>query len=152
MGKKTALQSETNLCDVASNYIKKSESESSEKSQGRKQAGLSKNCSSRKLSNCKETSKRSTEKKDCKIVPQPVNEVSDTKQRNFEVHDAPDAVTTGVLTAKNRYHQNTKGAISDKSSQQLNICSRTSNRLKRVRSVDKFENADQPFKCSRAGQ
>ena len=78
-----------------------------------------------------------------------MNEVSDTKQRNFKVHDAPDAVTTGVLTAKNRDHQNTKGAISDKSSQQLNICSRTSNRLKRVRSVDKFENADQPFKCSK---
>ena len=89
-----------NLCDVASNYIKKSESESSAKSHGRKQAGLIKNCSSRKLSNCKETSKRSTEKKDCKILPQPVNEVSETKQRNFEVDDAPDAVTTGVLTAK----------------------------------------------------
>ena len=53
-----------NLCDVASNYIKKSESESSEKSHGRKQAGLSKNCSSRKLSNCKKkNSKRSNEKR-----------------------------------------------------------------------------------------
>ena len=48
----------------------------------------------------KKPAKDQLKKKDYKIVPQPVNEVSDTKQRNFEVHDVPDAVTTGVLTAK----------------------------------------------------